>query len=547
MLITSASPQLRLQIFGPPRSFVSEGQTKLPLQRSVALLAYLALNNGPVPRGHMAAVLWPDVGEAQSRTRLRRLIYLIENVVGGRIFSSDNDCLTLLAQTVEIDVLRFIQFSRNVVASSRLEDSELTEASQWIGQGRLPLLQGVGFGSSLFDDWLKAVSIEHERLLTRLLERVINELSQRNDIASALDLAEILVAKDLYCEPSYVVLMQLHARQGHSAGVEAAYLRCADLLRAEFGIRPGPQTERAYLRLTEDLKRVSMNQVVRPNVRFAKSRFGVVAYATLGEGQRTMVISPGFVSQIEIALEYPPFRAFVEALANRFQVIVFDRRGVGLSERLGANSTPSAMAADIAAILEHAEIPQAWLFGSSEGGLAAMRLAVDQPDRVSGLCLFGSLARGSVAPDYPWALPAAAYDEWLKRLVAAWGGPIGIETFAPSEKNDPALRAWWARLVRHAASPGAIQTILAGLRDTDMRADLPRIVAPTLVMHRRGDRAVRFGAGEHLAKNIHGAIWRPLEGDDHFWWCGDSAAVLRSILEFVDADAQRRRAPSRRS
>jgi pimeloyl-ACP methyl ester carboxylesterase len=162
-----------------------------------------------------------------------------------------------------------------------------------------------------------------------------------------------------------------------------------------------------------------------------------------------------------------------------------------------------------------------------------MRLALDRPERVQGLCLFGSLARGSAAPDYPWALPAAAYDVWLQQLVAGWGGPVGIETFAPSEQHDPALRAWWARIVRHAASPGGLQTILGGLRDADLRAELGRIAVPTLVVHRRGDRAVRFQAGEHLAQSIPGAVWRPLEGVDHFWWCGDTAPVIQEILAFA--------------
>lgn len=216
-------------------------------------------------------------------------------------------------------------------------------------------------------------------------------------------------------------------------------------------------------------------------------------------------------------------------------MILFDRRGVGLSERLRATSTPAALADDIAAILAHAGVPRAWIFGSSEGGLGAMRLAIDHPDRVRGLCLFGSLARGSAAPDYPWALPAAAYDVWLQRLVAGWGGPVGLDTFAPSRHNDPALRAWWARIVRHAASPGGLETILGGLRDADLRSELVLIAVPTLVMHRRGDRAVRFDAGEHLAKHIPGAAWSPLEGTDHFWWCGDSAPVVRALLRFTAA------------
>jgi pimeloyl-ACP methyl ester carboxylesterase/DNA-binding SARP family transcriptional activator len=533
MLSRSPSPALELQVFGVPVTVVRGRETRLPLKRAVALLAYLAFNTGPVPRAHLATMLWPDADEALGRTRLRRLVYTIERALGSTILSADNDSLALVAQSVELDALRFAQFARRAVATATLDEHTLTEAREWVVRARRPLLQGTAFGSEIFDDWLKAASIEHEHLLARLLERLIDTLGRQSEFAAALDLAEVLLALDVYREPSHVLLMQLHALQGHSAGVEAAYTRCAELLRAEFGIRPGPQTEKAYLRMTQDLKRLSSNRVEPPNVRFAEGGLGAVAYTTLGSGEQTLVISPGFVCHIEIALEHPPLRALVEALADRFQVILFDRRGVGLSERLRATSTPAAMAADIAAILAHAGAPRAWIFGSSEGGLGAMRLAIDHPDRVQGLCLFGSLARGSAAPDYPWALPAAAYDVWLERLIAGWGGPVGIETFAPSEKDDPALRAWWARLVRHAASPGGLETILGGLRDADMRADLDRIGVPTLVMHRRGDRAVRFEAGEHLAQKIPGAVWHPLEGTDHFWWCGDSAPVIQAILQFA--------------
>ncbi|MFI4929413.1 MAG: alpha/beta fold hydrolase [Burkholderiales bacterium] len=533
MLSRVPSPVVELQVFGVPVTVVRGRESRLALKRAVALLAYLAFNPGPVPRAHLAAMLWPDAAEAQGRTRLRRLVYTIEDAVGGRILSSDNDALALMAQSVETDVLRFTQFARRAVATAAFDDHTVVQARQWLVHARRPLLQGIAFGSDIFDDWLKSVSIEHEHLLARLLERLIDALGQRREFAPALDLAEVLIALDVYREPSYVLLMQLHALQGHAAGVEAAYTRCADVLRAEFGIKPGPHTERAYLRMTEDLKRLSSSRVERPSVRFAEGGFGTVAYTTLGAGDQTLVIAPGFVSHIEIALEHPALRACIEALADRFQVILFDRRGVGLSERLRATGTPAAMAADIAAILEHAGVPRTWLFGSSEGGLGAMRLAVDHPDRVQGLCLFGSLARGSAAPDYPWALPASAYDVWLKRLIAGWGGPVDIETFAPSEKDDPALRAWWARIVRHAASPGALETILGGLRDADLRADLARIGVPTLVMHRRGDRAVRFQAGEHLAQKIPGAVWHPLEGVDHFWWCGDSAPVIQAILKFA--------------
>jgi len=526
-------PALALQLFGTPAAVVRGHEVQLPLQRAFALLAYLALHHGPVPRAHLAALLWPDAAQAQGRARLRRLVYTLEATLGCKVVGSEGDGLALLAGAVETDALQFARFARHAVASQAPADVEPDEARRWISLARRPFLQGIAFESGTFDDWLKSRGIEHEHLLQRLIERVVDALAGSGEFAAALELAETLLSLDACREPSHVLLMRLHALQGHSAGVEAAYTRCAEVLRAEFGIRPGPQTEAAYLRMTQDLQRSTAHPVERPGVRFADSAAGAIAYTVLGAGEQAMVVCPGFVGHIELALEHPPFRACVQALARRFRVILFDRRGLGLSERLGAASTPAALAQDITAILDDAKVPRAWLFGSSEGGLGAMRLAVDRPDRVAGLCLFGSLARGCAAPDYPWALPAAAYDVWLARLVAGWGGPVGIETFAPSEQDDAASRAWWARLVRHAASPGGLKAVLDGLRNADLRQELARIAVPTLVMHRRGDRAVRFEAGEHLAAAIPGAVWHPLDGADHFWWSGDSAPVIDAIVKFA--------------
>ena len=530
-----AAPLVELRVFGVPALVVRGLEAPLSLKRAHALLAYLAFHAGPVPRSHLATLLWPDATEGQARARLRRLVYTMEETAGFPLLVAEHDGLALRAGHVQTDALQFARLARRLVAAETPDGHALREARAWLPRARSPLLQGIEFGSEVFDDWLKAVSIEHELLLARLLERMADALAKGGDLAAAIELAEVLIGLDVYREPSYVLLMQLHALQGHSAGVEAAYTRCADALRAEFGIRPGPQTEQAYERITEELRRRWSLRPQRPGVRFAESGRGTIAYTALGSGARALVICTGFVSNIEIALEYPQLRACLDALAERFQVVLFDRSGLGLSERLLAASTPDALAADITAVMDHAGLARAWMFGSSEGSLGTMRLAVECPDRVQGLCLFGALARGSASADYPWALPAAAYDVWLNRLIAAWGGPVGLETFAPGQQDDPALRAWWARLVRHSASPGGLATILGGLRDADLRADLARIRAPTLVMHRRGDRAVRFEAGEHLARTIPGAAWLPLEGADHFWWCGESEAVIEAVLRFAGA------------
>src|SRR5262249_42041319 len=192
-----------------------------------------------------------------------------------------------------------------------------------------------------------------------------------------------------------------------------------------------------------------------------------------------------------------------------------------------------ATAQDIGTVLDAAGSRRVVLLGASEGGPACIQFAADRPDRVAGLILFASLAKGSAAPDYPHALQASQYDMWLQQLVAVWGGPAGIETFAPSLSGDPQARAWWAGLLRAASSPGAIKGVLEALRDTDVRHLLGRISVPTLVLHRRGDRAVRIGAGRYLASHIPQARFAELDGADHWIFAGDQQPVLASIKQFV--------------
>tara|TARA_R110002020_G_scaffold112746_5_gene259326 strand:- start:2907 stop:4067 length:1161 start_codon:yes stop_codon:yes gene_type:complete len=309
-------------------------------------------------------------------------------------------------------------------------------------------------------------------------------------------------------------------------------------VREEFGIKPGPETESAYLAVLEKTRRGLAPPAAAdgPVIRFAPAPGGMVAYASLGEGP-ALVVCPGFVSHIEIAWESPRVRRALQALARDHRVLVFDRRGIGLSERVGPETTVDSAADDVIAMLDHAGVEAAWLFGASEGGPIALKLAATRPDRVHGLVLFGAMAKGSASPDYPHALPPAAFDSWLEQLVDAWGGPAGIEVFSPEGAGDPATRAWWARMLRHATSPAALRGVLGCLRDVDVRPLLAGIRVPTLVMHRQEDRAVRAGAGHHLATHIPGARWLPLPGDDHWWWNGDPDAVLSAITAFTSGQA----------
>jgi pimeloyl-ACP methyl ester carboxylesterase len=173
------------------------------------------------------------------------------------------------------------------------------------------------------------------------------------------------------------------------------------------------------------------------------------------------------------------------------------------------------------------------LFGASECGPACIKFAVDEPRLVAGLILFGALAKGCWSQDYPHALRAGQYDSWSKQLIAQWGGPAGIEVFAPSLAGDPQARAWWAGLLRAASSPGGISAVLEAFRDADVRHLLAQIAVPTLVLHRRGDQAVRIAAGRDIASRIKGAEFVELDGKDHWFFAGDQQPVLEAIGGFV--------------
>jgi DNA-binding SARP family transcriptional activator/pimeloyl-ACP methyl ester carboxylesterase len=536
-----AEPSLRLKLLGLPSLSQRGEPVRLPVKRAYALLAFLALEARAVPRDHLAALLWPDTDGVTGRGRLRRLLYQIEDLAGHDVLETRDGGVCISAGALACDAVEFRKAARTLVASG-VPGLPFAQLVQLTRRACEPLLEGLSFGGDEFDDWAHSQRLEHEHLLSRMLGRMADAQRARGDIDDAVDTLERLLRLDAYSEPAYVQRMSLAAAIRDAAGVEAAFTRCADALRAEFGSKPGPATEQAYLQLRELAARprdavASAAPAHAPplDIRFASSTAGTVAYATIGRGSEAIVMMPGFVSHIEIAWEHPGIRKAIEALAERYTVVVFDRRGVGLSERLKATGTVEAAAGDVRTILDAAGIERAWLFGSSEGGPAAIQLATSSPARVSGLILFGAMARGSRADDYPWALPRNAFDIWMERLVSDWGKPANIETFAPGNQHDPAMRAWWARMLRHAASPASLRAVLTGLRDADVRHLLPQVRQRTLVMHRRGDLAVRFEAGEHLASNIDAARFIALDGSSHWWWMDDVDRVVGELTRFIEA------------
>jgi pimeloyl-ACP methyl ester carboxylesterase len=238
---------------------------------------------------------------------------------------------------------------------------------------------------------------------------------------------------------------------------------------------------------------------------------------------------------VEHLWELPALRRYLERLAAFSRVIVFDRRGGGLSDRVLGEYSVEQDAEDALAVLDAAGSERAALLTYSLGGPVGALLAADHPDRVGALVMYASVARTSWAPDYDWAMTSEDRVEAAERGVAAWGDPNNpaVALFAPSMDGDPSMGAWFARLQRLAASPGEALAMARAAVDLDVREALPRIGVPTLVMHRRGEKVWDLRHSRYLAEHIRGARYVELEGVDSFPFIGDSDAILEEIEEFL--------------
>ena len=271
----------------------------------------------------------------------------------------------------------------------------------------------------------------------------------------------------------------------------------------------------------------------RPQTHYIRSGDVHIAYQVLGKGPVDLVFVGGFVSHLEQAWEEPGLSQFMQRLASFSRLIIFDKRGMGLSERVGYSPCLDHTMDDILAVMDAANSQRAVLFGVSEGGPNSILFAATYPDRVTALILYGTMAKFTRTADYPWALTPRQWDAWLDRLIDNWGNPTSIEYFAPSRAHDPAFLTWWAQLLRLGSSPAGVKSVLEVARDIDVRHVLPAVRVPTLVLHRAGDKAMRVEGGRYLAQHIQNAKYVELDGDDHWWWVGDTEAILVEIELFL--------------
>jgi pimeloyl-ACP methyl ester carboxylesterase len=279
---------------------------------------------------------------------------------------------------------------------------------------------------------------------------------------------------------------------------------------------------------------------VRPTTRYAKSGDYNIAYQVVGDGPVDLVFVPGFVSHVEHAWEDPGFARLLERLASFSRLILFDKRGTGLSDRVPPHELPSLEQRmdDVRAVMDATGSKKAALLGVSEGGPMSMLFATTYPERVSALILYGTYAKRVRDSDYPWAPTLDDFHKFLDATEREWGGPAQLEAWAPSVASDDRFRRWWAQYLRLGASPGAARAVLEMTLEIDVRDVLSAIRVPTLILHRTGDRRIDVGGSRYMAERIPGATYVELPGIDHVLWVADTEAVVGEIEEFLTGTRQ---------
>jgi class 3 adenylate cyclase len=268
-----------------------------------------------------------------------------------------------------------------------------------------------------------------------------------------------------------------------------------------------------------------MNDAALPLTRYAFSGDISIAYQVMGQADYDIVIVPGMVSHVEMAHESPGYTAFLRRLSTFARVIAFDKRGQGLSDRISGAPTLEERVDDFHAVMDAVSSKRAVVIGFSEGGSMSAVFAATYPERVSKLLIFGGFANAANLTDDT--------RERISRRVEGWGTGEGFKTLCPSRAANPAAIELAAKFERLSASPGGIKAVSILNCQIDIRPTLSLVQAPTLIMHRRGDRQVPIAAGRVLAEKIPNARFVEYEGEDHLFWTGSVDLLLGDIEEFV--------------
>jgi pimeloyl-ACP methyl ester carboxylesterase len=277
-----------------------------------------------------------------------------------------------------------------------------------------------------------------------------------------------------------------------------------------------------------------------PETRYVKSGDVHIAYQVIGTGPTDLVFVPGFVSNVQAVWDFTEHANFLRRLASFCRLIIFDKRGTGMSDRGSQLFSLEQRMADVQAIMDDVGLERAALFGISEGGPMSILFAASYPQRTAGLIVYGSYAKRSWAPDYPFGWKEERWKVVLDNIDRHWGTPEGVNLsmWAPSITHDEQVSGRATAYFRAAASPGAVLAVMNMNREIDVRHVLPFVHVPTLILHRVDERVLDIEHARYLAQHIPQARLVELPGIDHMPWIGDSEAIVQEMEEFLTGARQ---------
>jgi class 3 adenylate cyclase/predicted alpha/beta hydrolase len=272
------------------------------------------------------------------------------------------------------------------------------------------------------------------------------------------------------------------------------------------------------------------DNVMMPETHYARSGDVRIAYQVVGDGSFDLVFVPGFISNLDVQWEDPGFAHLLNRLCAFTRLILLDKRGTGLSDRIDDHHLPTLETRmdDVRAVMDAVGSGRAALLGASEGGPMSILFAATYPQRTRTLILYGSYAHF-----HTWVMGRDALEGFIRGIEDSWGTGASAPIFAPDQSKDGRFSAWWGRFERLSVSPSAAVALARMNADIDVRSVLASVRVPTLVIHRRDDARIKFSGGQYLAEKIAGARFVELSGRDHPIWTGDIDLVVDEIEEFL--------------
>ena len=513
----------------------------VPTGQARSLLAYLLTRDERcAERGALFDVVWPGGAPKDPQADLRVILTRLRRALTPATLEGRQQLQLILPAPVWVDV----EVAKRAIATAR---AAATDAA-WgpaleQAQAALELLRP-GFLTGQEGAWAQDERRAHEELELEALEWIARSGLALGgaELAGAQRAARDLVSRSAFRETGHRLLMEALAATGNVAEALQVYDDLRVLLREELGAAPAAEVQALHQRLLvggpapPPVRTVVRAGMTAPATRYARNGEISLAYQVLGDGPTALLLVTGWVLPMEATWEDPAYVRFVERLARSFRVILWDKRGTGLSDRVAVDRLPTLEERmdDIAAVLDAAGAEQAAIAGMSEGAVLAALFGAAHPERTSALVLYGGW--GCTVGDEGYrAMPDREdFDGFAADVQRSWDdmGPF-LALWAPTYEHDPAVREWWTRALHRGASPASAVAWLRMLADFDIRGVVGAIHTPTLVLHRAGDRIITVENGRWLGESIPGAEYVELAGEDHLWWLGDQDALLDEVERFL--------------